>query len=55
MKDNKILETRVYIDQNEIHYAITAENGSTYELKDLDDGYLIDVLKEKGYKITKEF
>lgn len=55
MDDIKILKTQAFLNQNGFHIAITTEDGSTYGLKDLDDNFLINVLKSKGYRVTKEF
>lgn len=55
MENIKILKTQAFLDKNGFHITFTTEDGSTYRLKDLDDSYLINVLKEKGYRVIKEF
>ena len=55
MEDVRILKTQASLNQNGFHITITTEDGSTYRLKDLDDNFLINVLKSKGYRVTKEF
>lgn len=55
VRDLKILKTKVCITDEGLHIELTTDDGSTYRLDDIDDGYLINTLKNKGYKISREF
>jgi len=57
MEYKKIVNVRVatMLNTNGLYFELTEENGNAFGINDIPDDFLIKILKNKGYKITKEF
>ena len=53
--DKSVLNATMHINHSGLFVEITDKNGNTFSMSEIPDECLIIILKQKGYKVVKEF